>query len=89
MKFKKGQICLIEDFQEFGNVLILLIERFTTNVYGEELSNPIWEGVIVDAEDKRLRDMWHYKLNNKSWTYAIALSFEDKLISQNVQEASK
>lgn len=78
IEFKKDEVCLINDFQEFGEVLFLLKKRLLTNVYGELLSNPIWEGIIIDAKNKGLRDIWHKRI--LEGTYFLASSFEKNLI---------
>jgi len=77
-EFKKGEVCLIKDFQEFGEVLFLLKNRLLKNVKGEPLSNPIWEGFIIDAKNKGLRDIWYRKLSEGN--YFLALSYEKNLI---------
>jgi len=77
-KFTKGEICLIADFQEFGEVLFLLERRLLKNVKGEPLSNPIWEGIIIDAKNKGLRDIWHRRISEG--TYFLASSYEKNLI---------
>lgn len=79
-QIKKGDICLVKDFQEFGNVLFLCFRRCLTNTYGEKLSNPIWEGIIIDAEDKRLRDIWHRRFLEDN--YFLGMSFEKNLIKE-------
>ena len=74
---KRNEVYLIEDFQEFGEVLFVPLKRITKNVHGGKLSNPIWEGLIIDAMDKRLRDIWHRRISED--IYFMALSFERNL----------
>ena len=78
ISFKKEEVCLVKDFQEFGEVLFLLEKRLLKNIKGEPLSNPIWEGIIIDAKNNQLRDIWHKRL--EEGTYFLALSFEKDLI---------
>ena len=72
-KINKDSICLILNFQDFGEVLFLCVNKLFTNIYGKKLSNPIWEGYILDAYDKRFRDFYFDRLH-------LSLSYEKNLV---------
>ena len=55
VKFIKGEICLVEDFQEFGCIIVKLENKLIKNVLGEKMSYPLWEVYILDAIHKGFR----------------------------------
>lgn len=52
-KFKKGNICWIEDYSNFGQSLILLEKRLTKNIEGGKIQ-PIWEAYLIANNHKGL-----------------------------------
>ncbi len=73
---KKGDLCYVEDYQEFGEVIILLDERLTENIEGEPMT-PMWEGYLISSTDERLMEFYfeecHYPVH-------LILISESKLI---------
>ena len=75
-KFRKGDVCLIKDFQEFGSVLMQLHKPIDKNIEDEPISR-LWYGFILDAKDK---DFLSYVQDNQITDYWIFLSSEKNLI---------
>ena len=44
--FSKGEICWIEDYQEFGQCIVYLSKRLTKNIEGKPM-RPMWECYII------------------------------------------
>ena len=44
---KKGDICWVEDYQEFGGSIVELVKRHLTNVEGGKLDYPIWDCYLL------------------------------------------
>ena len=52
-KFKKGDICWIEDYQEFGECLVLLHQRLTKDIDGNPMK-AMWRCWLIANNHKSL-----------------------------------
>ncbi len=56
-KFKKGDICWIEDYQEFGECIVYLSKRLTENIEGESM-RPMWDCFIIANNHKNFMEFY-------------------------------
>lgn len=51
-----GSICIVEDFQGFGETKVILAEKYYNNLKGAPLKEPIWGVHLMSAKDKAFND---------------------------------
>ena len=47
-----GSICIVEDFQGFGETKVIVAEKYNENLKGGKLKEPIWGVYLMSAKNK-------------------------------------